>query len=291
MADSQIIDSHAHLWEPRERDWYPVLHGYAERFGRPVLLDRHLLADYLANQPSATVAGLVHVSATTNGHTYLDEARWVEEELGTAPVASATIGTVDPALPAADLVAHLDRQAESPRFRGVRVYRGLEPGSAAAGVILSWLDGRGLVFDLAAAAASLPEWARTLEAFPDLTVVLEHLGSPGDASPDGMARWAAAMREAARSTTWTCKFSGLGMLLPEITAQSVRPWLESAADAWGWERLMFGSNMPMDALAVDHEGLLGAVRAPVAALADADEARRFFYENARRAYDLPLPAL
>lgn len=196
--------------------------------------------------------------------------------------------SVDPRLPVADLLAHLDLQAEDPRFRGVRVFGGLEPGSAAGDAILSWLDRRGLVFDLVAGPASLPAWVRALEAFPDLTVVLEHLGSPEDAGQDGRARWAGAMRKAAAATGWTCKFSGLGMLLTEITADAVRPWLELAVDAWGWERLVFGSNMPMDAITVSHEGLLGTVRELVASTAGAADAHRFFYDNARRAYGLPV---
>jgi len=287
MADFQIIDAHVHLWEPRARDWYPDLHAYAEHLDKPVLLERHLFADYLDRESPVALAGIVHVSATTGRHAYLDEAQWLDKELDTRPTASVTIGTVDPRLEADDLLAHLDRQAESPRFRGIRVFSGLEPGSAACEAILSWLAGRGLVFDLVADPATLPAWVRTLEAFPDLTVVLEHLGSPEGAEPEAMARWVTATREAARATGWMCKFSGLGMLLPEFTTASVRPWLESAVDVWGWDRLLFGSNMPMDAMTVGHEELLDTVLELVTSTATASEAHRFFDDNARRTYDLP----
>lgn len=129
---------------------------------------------------------------------------------------------------------------------------------------------------------------RAVIAEDNLPVVLEHLGSPADTGEDGRARWADAMRETARATGWTCKFSGLGMVLPEITPATVRPWLDAAVDAWGWDRLMFGSNMPMDAMAVGHEALLGAMLGLVGLSPDA---HRFFYENARRAYTLPLPGI
>ncbi|WP_243772893.1 amidohydrolase family protein [Actinomadura barringtoniae] len=286
MDEVQIVDAHVHLWEPGARDWYPDLHAYAAHLGKPVLLERHLLADYLAHQPSVGVAGIVHVSATTAPHAYLDEARWLEGELGSEPVASVTIGTVDPELPVGELVAHLDRQAQSPRFRGIRVFGGLKPGSAACDAILSWLAERGLVFDLVADPGTLSTWVRTLEAFPDLSVVLEHLGSPGDVSPEGRARWADEMGEAARATDWLCKFSGLGMVLSEFDRDSVRPWLEAAVDAWGWDRLLFGSNMPMDAMTVSHEGLLDTVVGLVTSTGTTSEGRRFFSENARQVYTL-----
>lgn len=282
MEQQPIIDAHVHLWEPRTRDWYPALHTFADGAGAPVLLEDHRLADHVAALAPMHVAGLVHVSATTAPHAYLDEATWLETQAEGAPPL-VTIGTVDPALDAATRRAHLDEQAARSRFRGIRVFGGLDPESATTREILGWLRDRGLVFDLVADPRSLPDWARTLRAFDGLTVVLEHLGSPYPTDEAARDQWARTMRETAARTSWSCKFSGLGMVLPEITADTLRPWLEGAVEAWGWERLMFGSNMPMDALATTTGELLATMRTLVG---EGDQAAAFFSRNAAQAYGI-----
>jgi predicted TIM-barrel fold metal-dependent hydrolase len=288
MTQPTIVDAHVHLWDTQAHPWYPGLQVFAEQAASPWLLDRHLFVDYADHQPEVELAGLVHVSASTAPHAYLEEARWLEQELGTAPVPAVTIGTVDPLLPAREIVAHLEQQAASERFRGARVYGGLEPDSPATPVLLDWLDERGLVFDLVATPGSLPAWVELLGRRPGLAVVLEHLGTPHDASAEGIATWRETMHVTAESTHWSCKFSGLGMVLPEVTAETVTPWLEGAVEAWGWQRLMFGSNMPIDSIRVRHADLLGAIVPLVSAAAAPEEAARFFADNARAAYRLPV---
>jgi L-fuconolactonase len=285
MTELPIVDAHVHLWEPRARGWYPALDRFAVQANAPVLLERHLLDDYQAAMPGP-VAGLVHVSATTAPHAYLDEARWLEEEFADSPVPAVTIGTVDPGLDPSTLRAHLDQQAARERFRGIRVFGGLEPGSAAATEILGWLQERGLVFDLVADVETLPRWVRALEPFTDLTVVLEHLGSPSALDEASRVRWAQVMSETAGATGWSCKVSGLGMVLPEVTGDTVRPWLEVAGGTWGWSRLMFGSNMPMDAMSTTHRELVATMRGLVAEAAGPADARAFFHDNACRVYGL-----
>lgn len=287
MIQPTIVDAHAHLWDPAAHSWYPGLHAFAEQAAAPWLLDRHRYADYAEHHHGVTLAGLVHVSATTAPHAYLDEARWIEEELSAADVPAVTIGTVDPQLPAAEMVAHLDRQAASERFRGARVYGELEPDSAATPVLLDWLAERSLVFDLVASPGTLPTWVKVLARRPGLSVVLEHLGTPADPTAEGRTAWAADMREVAGSTDWVCKFSGLGMVLPSVTAETMRPWLEDAVAAWGWDRLLFGSNMPIDSLRVSHVDLLGRIVPLVQSMASSEEIARFFAANTRAAYRLP----
>src|SRR5699024_8387126 len=94
------------------------------------------------------VEKFVHVSATTALRAYLDETRWVDALADREGLDLVIVGSVDPALDPAAIVADLEQQARSPRFRGIRVLSGLEPDSAAAATILEWLDRGGYVFDL-----------------------------------------------------------------------------------------------------------------------------------------------
>ncbi|WP_436701403.1 amidohydrolase family protein [Nocardioides sp. BYT-33-1] len=288
MTLPTIVDAHAHLWDPAANPWYPRLHSFAEATASPWLLDRHRYVDLAAHHPGLTLAGVVHVAASSAPHAYLDEARWLDAERAGAPVPIVSIGTVDPQLPVAELVAHLDEQATYGHLRGIRVFPGIEPDAPGTAPLLDWLAERGLVFDLVATPGSLPAWATLLAGRPGLRVVLEHLGSPHDLSPDGYAAWRAAMRRAAAETDWRCKFSGLGMVLPTVTGTTLRPWLEDAVAAWGWDRLLFGSNMPIDSRRVRHPDLLAAIVPLVGELARPAEAARFFADNARAAYRLPV---
>jgi L-fuconolactonase len=81
----------------------------------------------------------VHVSAVTKPRSYLDETAWLDA-LADAHDLEVIVGTVDPALSEKEIVADLERQARSPRFRSVRVLYDLGPDSPAARVVLDWLD-------------------------------------------------------------------------------------------------------------------------------------------------------
>ncbi|WP_094273160.1 hypothetical protein [Rhodococcus sp. OK302] len=82
-----------------------------------------------------------------------------------------TIGTIDPALSESEIIADLERQAQSDRFCGVRVLYDFHPDSTAARAVLQWLNDRNHIFDLVTQPPNMSEWLRTVEIYPDLAVV------------------------------------------------------------------------------------------------------------------------
>jgi len=279
-----IIDAHVHLWEPRANDWYPDLSRFADRSGRASLLDRHTFAEYLSAMPPVDLAGLVHVSATSKAGAYLDEARWLDEVIRRGAVEVAVIGSVDPMIDLSIVRVHLELQAASPHFRGVRVYDALDPDARSTRHLLAWLREHSLVFELVATPESLPRWVRVLADFDDLKVVLEHLGSPARTHDEDLASWREAMTGVASATTWSCKVSALGLLLRDHSVEGVEPWLLAAAEAWGWGRLLYGSNMPMDTVRVTHAEQFATIDDVVTKHADAAAADAFFRANAASTY-------
>jgi len=287
MDARKVIDSHIHFWDfEAHRSWYPGLGPWAEAVGKPGHFRTHMPADLKKAQDVLDVVGVVHVSAVSDPQTYLAEKAWLEGVLDSFDGATATIGTINPQLPATEIVEHLEQLAESPRFRGVRVFfDGFDPGSKAAQTVLSWLDERNAVFDVMASPENMKEWASFLSDYPNVTKVLEHLGAThGVRGPQGFSVWAESMRRAAGETDWLCKFSGLGMHLPDLAPTSVEPWLESAVDAWGWDRLIWGSNNPPDTFADDEQTQSRTMVDLVEAAADEAQAQAFFYDNANRVY-------
>lgn len=280
----RVVDSHLHLIDLRH-DWYPGLKVWSESLNKPEIHRSFTVADHRAAAGKVHVDAFVHVSATTTPGAHLAEAAWVDDVAAAHELDLVTVGTVDPAGGAAQIRAELEQQAASARFRGVRVLYDFEPGSAAAGTVLSWLDERGLVLDLVATPETMTDWLRALEPFADLQVVLEHTGWPGGLDQDARQRWHQSIGEFARSTSAPCKLSGLGMVTLDLSEAALRPWLEPAIEALGWERVMFGSNMPIDLMGGTFARLLETLDAVVSQAEPADQAR-FWGENAAAAYRL-----
>lgn len=278
---SRVIDAHAHWWSLSDRDWYPGLPAWAEAlppgagdgFNRDFGVDDHRAA------APFEVSGFVHVSAVTAPHTYLDELAWVSEQADAHGADVRIVGTVDPGSTADEIRRDLDRQAESDRFAGVRVLYGFEPDSAAVPTVLSWLAERGLVLDLVSHPAQADGWLRVLGEHTGLRVVLEHTGWPE--SPEDLEAWRAAMGRFAGETEMACKVSGLGMAFMTLDTDTLRPWVEGAVEAFGPDRLLFGSNMPIETLGGSYADLVTTLTALVGG---PDEQPGFWGANAVAAY-------
>ncbi|WP_436702229.1 amidohydrolase family protein [Nocardioides sp. BYT-33-1] len=281
----RVVDSHMHLIDVTAHDWYPGLSVWAESLQKPELYRDFSLEGYRAAAGDLVVDAFVHVSATTKPGAHLSEATWLDEVAEAHDLDFAVIGTVDPAGSVAEIRAELEAQAASPRFRGVRVLYGFDPDSPAAETVLGWLDERDLVFDLVINPEAMAPWLRRLERFPDLSLVLEHTGWPSSVDAAGRAAWQEAVRRFATATSAPCKLSGLGMATLDVSEASLRPWLEFAIDQLGWERVMFGSNMPIETMGGSFAQLVASLRAVVGEASPADQAR-FWGENAAAAYRL-----
>lgn len=286
MPAQSVVDAHVHLWDTSRHHWYPQLAEFATRAGKPDLADNFLLPDLDRAAAPANVTGLVHVSAATARHAYLDETRWVDELATITKRPVAIVGSVDPTADTADIVRHLEIQAASARLRGIRVFQGLSPNTPAADAIASWLQERDAVFDLVTTPSDMLDWIDFLAGYPNLRVVLEHLGLPGGTDQAARTAWQNALSLAAKETGWQCKLSGLGMVCPDFTWPTLEYWLETSIQLWGWQRLLFASNMPIDSLAGTYRELLAAVDRAVASDATEQEAELFYGTTAATTYGL-----
>lgn len=278
----RTVDAHMHLINVTDHDWYPGLKVWGEAIGVPGLYADFSLSDYRAGA-DRTVDAFVHVSATTKPRAYLAETEWVDRIADEHDLDLAIVGTVDPDLSRDALLDDLEAQASTARFRGLRVLDGLEPGTMASDVVLGWLQERGLVFDLVTNPAGMAAWLRELERYPNLRVVLEHTGWPATTDPDGRRAWQEAIRAFASNTPHLCKLSGLGMVTMDLAEATLRPWLEFAIGELGWDRVAFGSNLPIETMAGSHAQLLATFDSVVATAGPAEQAG-FWGGNATRAY-------
>lgn len=270
-----IVDAHHHLWD-LEAVHYPWLMARGERrfFGDPTPIQRpYRVADFRADWDGLPVTASVHVQVGAAPGEEVAETASIER-LAHGAVPAAVVAFVD--LTAPDRDAVLDRHAAaSPRLRGVRQIVGRHPAEDARTGSPALLDdprfeaglhalaARGLSFDLQLCAPHLARAAALFARVPELPVALCHFGSPWDQSPQGLVDWRAGLAAFAALPRAHAKLSGFGMFDPAWTAASIRPLVESVLAAFGPERVMWGSNFPVDRLHRPYPELHQAVAAAV----------------------------
>ena len=140
-------------------------------------------------------------------------------------------------------------------------------------------------------------------AFPGITIVFDHTGSPLGNPPYSdhaavFAEWRRGMEQIARHQNVVLKFGGLGMpvLGPPLVQEGVhppstalaelwRPWFEVCLDSFGPSRIMFESNYPADAPNGSYRTLWNAFKRLALPLSK-DERQALFSLTAARAYQL-----
>ncbi|WP_055545065.1 amidohydrolase family protein [Streptomyces kanamyceticus] len=142
----------------------------------------------------------------------------------------------------------------------------------------------GLAYDLVVLPHQLPACARVAADLPELTFVLDHLGKPPIAA-GALEPWAAALRTLAARPNTVGKLSGLVTEADHKTwtVDDLRPYAETALDAFGPRRLMFGSDWPVSTLAASYGEVLDVARQLTRSL-DSGESAEVFGGTARRIY-------
>ncbi|WP_425576432.1 amidohydrolase family protein [Streptomyces glaucosporus] len=138
------------------------------------------------------------------------------------------------------------------------------------------LSEAGLVHELVVLPHQLPAAVEAAAAHPDLVFVLDHLGKPPVA--DGRSEpWAGDLRRLAGLPNTVCKLSGLvtEARRDAWTVADLRPFADTALEAFGPRRLMFGSDWPVCLLAASYGRVVDTARALTAHLAPAERAEVF----------------
>lgn len=180
---------------------------------------------------------------------------------------------------------------ERRRLVGVRHLAHLDPDPAWLGRHdvrrgLASLGRAGLPFDLVLRPSQLRLAADTAAAVPDVRFVLDHLGNPPFAG-DARADWETSLRALAELPNVVAKLSGVATALgrPAWSAATCRAVVAIAIEAFGADRVMYGSDWPV----VELEGGMARWHGAVAELlAEASSAERAAITGltATRAYGL-----
>ncbi|MEV3971389.1 amidohydrolase family protein [Streptomyces sp. NPDC050698] len=144
----------------------------------------------------------------------------------------------------------------------------------------------GLTYDLLTLPHQLPAAIATARALPELTFVLDHLSKPPIARGEPQP-WASLIRQLAAQPNVFCKLSGMVTEAEwdHWNASTLRPYADVVLDAFGPERVMFGSDWPVCLLAASYEEVVAAAEELTGGLTQAERSE-IFGGTATRAYRL-----
>ena len=314
-----IVDPHHHLWQRPE--W------------------RYLLEDLLLDTGSGhNIVATVYMEARSM---YRDqgpeEMRPVgETEFANGIAAMCSSGIFGKTRACAGIVGHADltlgtrvepvlsalMRAGGDRFRGIR--HGVSwdadpsivgpasptrPGLLADKTFregVAVLSRLGLSYDVSLYHPQIHEVADLASAFPDLRIVLNHVGGVlGIGAYRGkrdevFSRWQASIKALAARPNVFVKLGGLGQGYTglgfneqaeppssEMVAAKFRPYVETCIDAFGTSRSMFESNFPVDKISYSYPVFWNACKL-MAKGASSSEKRDLFAGSAARCYRLDV---
>ena len=275
------IDSHHHFWQ-LGRFAYTWLNT-----DRPALQHDFLPSDLRPVLDALGVAQSVSVQADQS----VAETYWLLELAERYPWIAGVVGWLDLSDP--NVAATIHDLATNPRLKGIRssclvesdghwqVRENARPG-------LAEIARRGLVYDVNFRTPQFQALLAIAAEWPDLTIVLEHVGKPAIAS--GVSEsWIRGIDEVARIPNLYCKLSGMVTVADHVhwTWQDFLPYVDHVVDCFGPERLLFGSDWPVCLEAASYERAFTAVQRCLEAIGvDTLGQDRIFGETAATVYKL-----
>jgi L-fuconolactonase len=273
------IDAHHHLWDLGRRP-QPWLRGEAlDPINRTFQLPE--LAPLLA---AHTIDATVVVQSSSS----LDETRELLDIAGqSGGLIAGVVGWADLTDPGlAEVLASLTGPLVGIRHQ---VQDESDPAWLARPDVRAGLAGvaaAGLAYDLLVTPRELACAVATARALPEVRFVLDHGGKPPVAA-GGWEPWTALITELAALPNVSCKLSGLITEADWASwrPQDVQPYARHLLDAFGPERVLFGSDWPVCTLAGRYADVYALAEQAVAALAPAEQAA-VLGGNAARVYRL-----
>jgi L-fuconolactonase len=282
---TQRIDAHHHVWDLGVRDQSWITGAAMEPLRRNFSLSQL--------RPLAAASG---VGATVLVQT-LSVAAETPELLALADgdeLVAGVVGWVDlTAADAADRIAAAQSGPGGDRLVGIRhpVQDEADPDWLNRPAVLRGLRAvmaAGLAYDLLTVPHQLPAAINAVRLVPELRFILDHGSKPPIRSGE-MEPWAGEIRRLAANPNVACKMSGLVTEADwrNWTVSGLRRYTDVLLDAFGPQRLMFGSDWPVCLLAAPYPRVVAATEELTADLGEAERAD-IYAGTARSWYGLSL---
>ena len=248
-----FIDSHQHFWNYTAAD-YPWIDASMQRLARS-----YLPPDLTAVATNEGVIGSVAVQARQT----LKETDWLLALAGANTFIRGVVGWVDLRNPT--VADDLSCRANHPKFVGVRHVVQDEPDlrfllqdNFVRG--LKTLQDFHLTYDLLLFPQQLPAAIELASLLPNQPFVLDHIAKP-QIKIGALDDWAKNIALLAKNENVYCKISGLVTEADwsKWTRDDLRRPLDVALNAFGPDRLMYGSDWPVCLLAAEYADVIGVI--------------------------------
>lgn len=279
LEDLEIIDCHTHFYDPTRPEGVPWPSP-----GSP--LYRTVLPKHLRElNPFRKITGAVIVEASP----LVEDNAWLLDLAKEDPFIVGIVGNLMPGKE--EFAGHLDRFARNPLFRGIRVSSRTVTdllNSSSLDDFEKLID-HDLSLDVNGGPDTPNIVAKLAEKLPALRIVQNHIGNVRINADPPPADWKAGIESAAKHANVFCKISALvegasrdGQKAP-AEMRFYKPYIDVVWNAFGDDRVIYGSNWPVSENAADYETLQRIVMEYAAERIN-DATAKFCSKNAARAY-------
>lgn len=275
----QKIDAHQHFWhfDPVRDSWITEEMAVIRRDFLPQdlepVLQQHGFDGCVVVQADPSPAENLFQLANARNHDFI----------------KGVVGWVD--LWDKDVADQLANLKQYPKLKG---FRAILQGAADPALMLQPAFQRGLrqlarfgyTYDILIYANQLRYIPELVAAFPDQPFVVDHLAKPEIKKGD-IAGWRREIQAVAAHENVSCKVSGLVTEADWHHWQPAdfRPYLDTVVDAFGPERLLYGSDWPVCLVAASYTQMLNLVQDYFAGFSPAEQ-DLIFGGNAVKFYGL-----
>jgi predicted TIM-barrel fold metal-dependent hydrolase len=277
-----IIDTHLHLID-RSALRYPWLAGV------PALNRDFSYEDYATEARRVGVERVLHMEVDVDPADI--EAETARVQGLSRQAGSMLAGVIASCRPEeADFADYLESQRANPFVKGFRRVLHVVPDDLSESDLfrgnIKRLGGTGLTFDLVVLPHQIPKAVALADLAPDVQFVLDHCGVP-DIKGNGEHPWREHMSEIARRPNVMAKISGVVAYADpgNWTVETLRPYVEHTIAAFGWDRVVWGSDWPVCTLGGGLSTWVAATQALLSGCSVA-ERDRLLSGNARKLWRL-----
>jgi len=299
-----FVDAHHHIWIPQSTNpdlgyrWLRDI-GAMKPFGDPTAIQRNYeWAEFAAESQRHTLVGSVYLQVDGAIADPVAETAWVQSVFDQSPLTHAIIGLADLSKDSACQI--IEQQAGFASFRGIRQILSRMDGNPSLSFAPThylqdpcWRDQFQLLtqhqlsFDAQLYPEQMAEAAEFFAQHPHVPVIIDHAGSPHDQTAAGLAKLREGLSLLASLSHVAIKLCGFGMFDTQRSTQRIAPVVECALQAFGSDRVMFGSNFPVDKLMGGYDDVISMVQSNIKTLSEPAQ-QDIWQNNAIRLYRLSI---
>lgn len=249
QGNLEIIDCHTHFYDVNRPEGVP----WPEKGTN--LYRTVLPKDLRAQKMYRPVTGTIIVEASSR----IEDNQWLLDLAKDDPFVVGIVGRLEPGSP--DFASQLKRFKANPLFRGIRVSVDLVTGllEKANFADLKLLADADLALDVNGGQVTPIILSKLAKKVPGLRIVLNHIGNVRISSDPPHFDWVKGIQNAGLQKNVFCKISALcgaasrdGAKPPSDMA-FYKPYLDLVWNAFGEDRVIYGSDWPVSGLAGDYE--------------------------------------